>query len=83
MKMNEHQVLVEIEDQLAVIDRANGVIHIIVGDNVKKFRGGHDVDVVSTPLVAVANSSEWSPGRGKPPWAGGPGHHRANRPASG
>ena len=71
-------ILVEVEHLHAIISRDEGVIHIIDTCDVERFHEGLDVDVISTSdMVISANSGEWSPGDGKPPWANRPpGRHR-------
>ena len=73
MKKSNSQILVEVEDQLAIIDRVEGVIHVVENDQLERFHMGLDVDVITTQLVISANSGGWRPGDGKPPWAGHPG----------
>ena len=74
-------IIVEVDNSFALIDKEDGLIHILDNQNLLLYRNGEEFECHTTAMVVAATSATWEPGDGKPPWAGNPGG--PNNPGNG
>ena len=72
-------IIVEVDNSFALIDKEDGLIHILDNQNLLLYRNGEEFECHTTAMVVAATSATWAtsptwaPGNGKPPWAGNQG----------
>ena len=56
LSCSDHIIVVEVDDEFALIDKSSGLIHILDSDNLSLYHKGCDFECHSTEMVVSAKS---------------------------